>query len=198
MSNAIRRVLLVGGCGLLSAALYVGITIVRLHRRAHRQDIYVHSAAVAPCLHPIASISAPRVMSERESHPLVVHLASEGNEKCEAAVRLAAVGFEVSPPEMEQRIQLGPERPRGEVTWVIAPRQVGEYVVDVSSAFDHNFVSIVVTNILGLRARNAQLMVYLAGALGSILTVPWWLDRIKGWRSSRTKRRGARRRLRAD
>lgn len=132
--------------------------------------------AGGPCLHPLAAVSVPRIMSERESHLLVVQVASDDGTRCTAAVEVATAGFEISPPETKRSLDLTSDQPEGTLRWLLAPRRAGDYSILVTSGLDSSTTGVVVTTVLGFSARTAQVLTYLSYALGSVLTVPWWVE----------------------
>lgn len=187
----IRRPPLYSGCVLLAVALATSIWLAWLYLQARHRDVWMGAASSGPCLHPLVGVSIPRIMSERESHVLQVHLAADTQTKCTATIEVGAAGFEISPPETTRSVELDKDQPEGTISWVLAPRQAGEYIILIASGFDTRRVGIVVTNVFGLSARTALVITWACYALGSALTIPWWLDRLKRRRRpSRIKRGG--------
>ncbi len=193
MNSSQRALSLVAGCLLLFAAIWMMLTLGRLGRDASEHDTaqkYSLLGKILPCT--LEEVAVPRVMSVRESHPLVVNVVREEGPPCESTVEVSATNFEFSPGELHRTIMLDAGRFRDTATWVMSPKQTGEYTIVVNTGADVQTFGVVVTNVLGFRAKPAQIITYVGSVLGPMLTVPWWLDRIKSRGARRAKRKQSR------
>jgi len=180
-----KRLLAVLSGAFFAAALIISATFGWFRYRAAFRDFDVSEVAAGPCLHPLANVSVPRVMSEHESRLLVMQLVSGNGRKCTAIVELAAAGFEISPPENIRKVDLGGQNQAATITWSVAPRQAGSYAIHIRAGMDEQNIGIEVTNILGLSAKTALILDYVCWSLGALLSVQWWIDKISAWRSAR-------------
>jgi hypothetical protein len=149
-----------------------------------RDKHFYHYVSYAPCKDPLAGVDVSRVMSDHQSQPFVVHLARDEGHPCVATVEIAAAGFDISPTETTRKIDLTPSQPVESVVWMIAAKQMGEYSIAVRAGQDREVIGVVVTNVFGLSVRTAYLLTYASVALGSLLSVPWWVER---WQKRRQR-----------
>jgi hypothetical protein len=117
-----------------------------------------------------------RVMSEDETQAIVVKVVNPAEEECATTLKLAAPGFELSPPESEYEINL-PPKITGTVSWIIAPHKTGTYSISLSDPLSTKIYGIQVTNIFGLSTFWAQVLSGVGTVLGPALTFPWWWEK---------------------
>lgn len=130
-------------------------------------------------------INAFKVMSVSESQKLTTTLVNWGEKECKVSITLDAPNFTTS-SEKKQTFVI-PRFETTEFNWVLSCDKPGTYtvIVSITTADDppkiigSNEIGISVTNIFGLTASQASLFSVVSGAFGSILTVPFWLDRCK-------------------
>jgi len=132
-------------------------------------------------------------MSERESQVLTVVVSSASNQACTVTLELQALNFDFSPTEPRRTLTLTPAQPTVESAWIISPKTSGRFEIGVSTGIDYRIVGIAVTSVLGLSSRQAEVLKYVAGLLGPMLTVPWWYEKWRE-RKSRTPSKTRRRR----
>jgi len=165
----------------VSATLTAYFVLVGIRTRG--LDIQIPSQVEGPCLHPLSSVEADRrVITEKESLDITVHLLNGEAIECEVGVRIDAPNFEISPPEETQAITLPPGE-TATVIWVVTPMEPGTYRIGISSELDSQTIGISVRNVIGLTARQVELLGYLGNFFGPALTFPWiyttWNERRK-------------------
>jgi hypothetical protein len=151
--------------------------------RARDLDEQMPSQIEGPCLHPLASVESDRrVITEKESLDIAVHLSNGEEIECEAGVRIDAPNFEISPNQETQTTILPPGE-TATVIWVVTPREIGTFQIGISSELDSQSIGISVRNVIGLTARQVELLGYVGNFFGPALTLPWiyttWNERRK-------------------
>jgi len=145
-----------------------------------------------PCDYPEMTIEVDRrTITEKETVIIGVNLSNRSTQECEATVELYSPNFDISPQQESQTFNLA----SGEtirVIWVLSPRETGTYQIWISSGREGSSIGIIVTNVLGVTAYQAQLLTYLGTFFSSSLTFPWlytvWQERRKEKLEEKEKR----------
>jgi len=124
-------------------------------------------------------ISLPsRVMKETETSLLVVDLKNENEyESCPVVITLQNSSFEMSPTDDTRRLSLGPSEARS-INWILTPKKTGKFDITVFVNRDGLKMNITVTNVVGLTAFEAYFLTGLGLILGSMLTIPYWVEKL--------------------
>jgi hypothetical protein len=150
--------------------------------------------AGGPCRHPLSDVHmARRTISIRESQALTVILSNDSQETCEVTIELSAPNFVVSPAEPRRTLNLPATERAIKAVWVIAPKESGVFELAISAGLDSRIIGIAVTDVFGLSARQAQLLMYLGGLLGPMFTFPWWYEKWQEKRGRVTTRKSKKR-----
>lgn len=166
----------VSGVVLFAVSIAIGCGLARSFFSAVALDFNFSAVSAGPCLHPLMDAQLEkRIMSEKESQALKVIL-KVYDAKCIATVTISAPKFDIGSDKAEKVINLKPLEER-ELIWVIAPKETGTYVIGISAGMDNMTLGVSVTNILGFSAKWAQVLFYIGGLFGPILTLPWWLEK---------------------
>ena len=133
-------------------------------------------------------VKCPMILSEKESAIVSIVLSNLSTNTANISVNLFAPTFTVSPLEPREVTIL----PNAivELSWVVAPNNMGNQIIMFSiNNFDKSEVcGIAITNILGLTAKQAELLSLASSILGSSLSIPWMYER---WQQHQKKRKQA-------
>jgi hypothetical protein len=188
-------------CGAIALPIYrsayVRPLVRHLESHAHHQDDASFQLSAAPCRHPLAEsgrvVLPRRVMRDDESQAITVVFSNAARKTCTAHLDLLAPDFEIRPNPTKQEIEV----PQGTVTasavWILAPMKHGTFAIAVRGGGDYLQFGNAVTRVFGMNPRSIQLLSYGMGSLGPLLTVPWWLERWRGWKRRETPRSNRRR-----
>ena len=112
-----------------------------------------------------------------ESLNIQAALTNDADGECEFRVRLNAPAFDYEPKDT--RTYLVQNRSREIASWLAVPKSLGKQIVTVSNKNSDYSTTIEVINLLGLTITQATVLSYLSAFLGSALTLPWLLERIR-------------------
>ncbi len=168
-------VLLLGGVGL-------GLHLWSVASDARDLDSFDVPTSRGKCFTTLENVSiSKRIMSKTDSQALTAVLSnSDRNEDCEVVVSLNAPNFNISPHEPDRIINLPPQK-RATISWILSPRELGTFEVEVSAALSSQIVGIKVTdNVIGpLSPLWVKVLSSIGYILGPMLTVPWWYEQWK-------------------
>lgn len=132
-----------------------------------------------------SKINVSRLMTVDETQSLTVAVSNtDRTVECETPVSLYTLDFDVSPQD-NMRDVLVPPGQTMTTGWILRPRKLGTFQIEVDSIFVAHFLGITVTNVFGLRAWQAQLLSSLGAFFGPLLTAAWWYDR---WKERKRKK----------
>lgn len=104
---------------------------------------------------------------------------SKEDADCVVEVSLSAPGFEYEPKENPRKMKLPRDGSSVKAIWVLAPRKVGNHVVAITAGDSTREFSFQVVSVLGLSSKQLAIASYLCAFLGSALTLPWLLERLR-------------------
>jgi hypothetical protein len=178
-----------GAAMLLMTALVLGGALLWHRSQARALGSFTQSLSGASCLHPILYVSPEQlVMSRNDTRAVLVYLTNRGKTACKFSVRLEAPHFMPSSDTKGVSLAAGEQR---NVSWLLSPPdKPGDFQIKLSAARDEAIVGIRVTSVLGMSARQAELLMFATAGLGaSGITIPWLCSVLFKRRRSRTAER---------
>ena len=177
-----RTILAVAGVLLFLLGLVLAFSlIVGALRAASLDDSKTIYAAISEDAPPFctweASISA-RVMTQNTSQAVLLKVSNPADRDCQSTISLRAPGFEISPAREEQKIAL-PAGGAGSLSWIVTPHRTGTFQIAVSDILNTQILGVTVKDEYGLTATQAKLLALVGSFFGPMLTVPWWVDKLK-------------------
>lgn len=152
----------------------------RLYYYAKSRDDASMLMSALPCRHPrLSVIPEKRIMSEKESQIVTVIVRNTEPRACDLTIEFVAPQFDLGGAENKHEIHLNVLEER-KITWIIAPKETGDYQLAVSSGLVRKYFGITVTNILGIPAFWAKIFAVIGGILGPMATLPWLLENVFG------------------
>jgi len=131
-----------------------------------------------------------RTLTVNESFTVAVHVTNEAPSLCKTELKVFAPGFEVQPPSWEFSL---PEKKEQYFKFTLMPKNPGSQIVELTYNREQGYEEYE----LGYSVRaNSYLPAWMtpfsgtfAAFFGSILTLPWWIDRREKKREEKTKER---------
>ena len=177
-----RTIIAVAGVLLFLVGLVLGISLIfDALRAASLDETNTIHAAISDDAPPFctweASLST-KVMTQNTSQALLVQVSNPADKECQSTLALRAPGFEISPMREEQKIALAAGG-TGSLSWIVTPHRTGTYQIAVSDILNTQILGVTVKDEFGLTATQAKLLALIGSIFGPMLTVPWWVDRLK-------------------
>jgi hypothetical protein len=177
-----RKALAVIGIILFATGVVLGVSLlVGALLAASLDETQTAHAAISfegpPFCEWEASLSA-RVMTQNTSQAILVKVRNPAETACESTLALRAPTFDISPAREEQKITLAAGS-SGSLSWILTPRRTGVFQIAVSDVLNTQILGITVKDEYGLTAVQAKLLAFVGTLFGPMLTVPWWLDRLR-------------------
>lgn len=177
----VRRAVGLAGMVIFLLAFGAGALLFRANQQAQSRDYTdtrfgVMASDIPPC---VWEVSLPqRVLTEDNSQSIVIHATDPADVDCQSALTLLAPGFDISPRKEEQIITVKPKG-RSSIAWIVTPQKLGAFEIAVTDGIDTRVMGVTVTNVLGLTALQAQILVVAGSLFGPMFTIPWWYDRMQ-------------------
>jgi hypothetical protein len=147
------------------------------------------SANVLLC--SISQIHVAPLMTLDETQAVTIALAnSDRTRACRANVSLSAPEFDISPQDTVRHLVVPPSQ-TVTIGWILSPRRLGTFTIQVATGLESRFLGISVTNDFGLNTWQAQLLSVIGTFLGPIASAAWWYDRWKEHRRRKRKQAGS-------
>jgi exosome complex RNA-binding protein Csl4 len=177
-----RTIIAVAGIVLFLVGLILGISLILdALRAASLDEANTIHAAISDDAPPFctweASLST-KVMTQNTSQALLVQVSNPADKECQSTLALRAPGFEISPMRDEQRVALTAGG-AGSLSWIVTPLRTGTFQIAVSDILNTQILGVTVKDEYGLTTTQAKLLALIASLFGPMLTVPWWVDRLK-------------------
>jgi hypothetical protein len=177
-----RSILAVAGVILFLVGLVLGITLmVGALAAASLDETHTIQAAISVDAPPFctweASLSA-RVMTQNTSQAVLIQVQNPADRECQSTLSLRAPGFEISPAREEQKIALPPAG-TGSLSWIVTPHRTGTFQIAVSDILNTQILGVTVKDEYGLTAIQAKLLALVGSLFGPMLTLPWWVEKLK-------------------
>jgi hypothetical protein len=126
------------------------------------------------------------VMSENENLALFVTARPfEDDEECDASILINAPDFTSAPTEL---YVYATAESQPQYVVILSPQKAGTLMFSLTGESGGYLIrNVTVTNWMGLSPFWAQLLVGMGTVFGPILTVPWWLDRLRERNEQRSR-----------
>jgi hypothetical protein len=171
--GSVSRLLSYGGAVIfiLSISIIAHFSVIKLN--ASYIGAWAEAFRGEPCSRPIIKIAIDRVIiTNKETISVSAILQNYEQEACDADVSIQAPKFLITPQQVTRTLSLNPGE-SAELMWILTPTDLGTYEVGFTSSKSHRSVGIVVTNSLGLTAKQVEILSYIGTFLGPAFTFPW-------------------------
>lgn len=188
MNNMNKKILAIGGIVFWLGGISLGIYLWLITSDARslsgvEQDKLQSGDSCVTALKDVRVY--PEIMSKSDSTALTAFLLnSDRNQKCEVVVRLNAPDFHVIGSEPDP-IQIVPPRQNKMISWILTPKKSGTFQAIVDTGFLNQKVGIEVTNDEMIPSLAQWWVSFLVYFLGSMLQLPWWLERWEKWKQQK-------------
>jgi len=172
--------LIIVGLGYLGYLIYMG------HQARHKSVSAVehrYYSAVTPCTLKNIKISK-LYLTENDSFSIAPVFQNDTNRPCVLSVQLSAINFDSDPPERVQSKTLDPKTEEFTLIWTLSPTKTGAREISVTTGYKVFTYVVSVVNTLGLTPLRAKILSIITSFFGSALTLPWWVDFVRGLAAS--------------
>ena len=185
--NMVRRGVGLVGLVILLLAIIAGFLLFRTNQQAQSRDHVDTQFGVIASDIPLCTwevVLPQRVLTEDTSQSIVILATDPADVDCQSSLTLLAPGFDVTPHKDEQIVTAKPKG-QGSIAWILIPLKPGSFEIAVTDGINTRVMGVTVTNILGLTAVQAQILVVAGSLFGPMFTFPWWIDR---WQQRKRQR----------